>query len=684
MLLAGACAEKYDIPVRPEDDGSVEGKTVAVEFTVPVPAETRGAMGFNPILDGDMYVAVFNKNQVLKQFAKADFIGAVPGTNGTTGKFRVDLSMSKSWRSVHFIANCPVTEPTEIVGEADVLSSIATTNGDAAYWQRFVLPDGIDGYTYAGGRLNTYPWFTGNDSGFTYSGSSYSYVSSGNTITVNIGDYIKRNGEKILTGSGYFASQEVQDMMASVPLVRNFARITVTGATGGNFTPTRFALAYTPTAGYVAPNDHAKNTADQNWGFVSSYLPGSITTTLPEHADIAATGYAPAMPATAVISNVCPTTFINVGDPDDNGAYMYERCADLKGQPATCILVCGTLDGVADRWLKIQIADPDGSYFNIYRGVTYKVEIGQVTGTDGYATAQEAFDGAPVGDISAAPETANLTSVSDNKGSTLTVDAIDYVSLSTETVFRVLLYRLKHDSNPAPTADVTLVHSNLTSSPAISEVSAGQPYTDGTAVTLPNGVEVTPQTPDSEGGWYYSIVTLTGAQAGVKKLGKVSVKGPTKINSQKFLERVVSYHVLGSQELTLGVTPASISSASGQQVTLGITIPQDLGYSMFPLIFKIESDQNNLNPVTALNNGINLPVESGVSYFDATKQSFYFLYTVDYSDYYDVETKQYHNVKSLVFKTTKTSTNPVRIAVTDKGGYFKTDEAHAVISVAVN
>lgn len=552
--------------------------------------------------------------------------------------------------------------------------------------QRIVLQHGIDGYTYAGGHLNTYPWFTGDDSGFTYSGSSYSYQSSGVIITVNTGDYIKRNGEKILTGTGYFASQEVQDALASVPLVRNFARITVTGATGGNFMPTRFALAYTPTAGYVAPNDHAKNTAAQNWGFVSNYLPGTIATTLPKYADIASTGYVPPMPATASISNVCPTTFINVDDPADNGAYMYERSADLKGRPATCILVCGTLNGAANRWLKIQIADPDGTYFNIYRAVTYNIEIGEVTGTDGYATAQEAFDNAPVGDISAAPETANLTSVSDNKGSTLSVDAIDYVSLSTETVYRVLLYRLKHEggTNPNPTADVTLVHSNLTSSPAISAVSAGQPYTDGTAVTLPNGVEVTPQTPDSEGGWYYSIVTLTGAQAGVKKLGKVSVKGPTKINSQKFLERVVSYRVLGSQELTLAVTPASISSAAGQQVTLGITIPQDLGYSMFPLIFKIETDQNNLNPVTAWNNGINLPVESGVSYFDATKQSFYFLYTVDYSDYYDVQTKQYHNAKSLMFKTTKTSTNPVRIAVTDKGGYFKTDIASAVVNVTVN
>jgi len=668
MLLAGACSN-YDMPVRPEDDGSVEGKMVSVEFTVPVPPETRGAMGKNPILDGDMYIAVFNRNQVLKQFAKATFLGTIPSTNGTLGRFEADLWMSKSWRSVHFIANCPVTEPSGIMGEAAVLSSIYTANGDAAYWQRFVLPNGIDGYTYEGGELNTtnFPWFTGDPTVFTYHTGYYTYISSGNEIRVNIGDYIKRNGEKILTGTGFFASQEVQDALASVPLARNFARITVTGATGGNFVPTQFALAHVPTAGYVAPNDGAKNTFEENWGFVSNYLPGTIASTFPNHDGVALTGYVPPMPAAASISDVCPTTFVSVSDPNDNGAYMYERSDDLQGEPATCILVQGTLNGVANRWLKIQIADPDGNYFNIYRGVTYNIEIGVVSGTDGYATAQEAFDNVPVGDISAAPETANLTSISDNKGSTLTVSAIDYVSLSTTVSCRVLLYRLRHNNDPSPTANVTLEYTNVTSAHAITSVEAGLPYTDGTPITLPNGEVVTPQPPDGEGGWYYSVVTLSPAEPGVKKLGRVTVKGPTLINPQKFLERVVSYRVMGTQ--TLGLA----AGTSGTNKTITITLPEDLGYSMFPLIFKIEAEQNNLNPVTA-----NLPVETGPSYFRPGDSSFYFLYTLDYSDYYDGTT--YDKTKTLIFKTTNSIT-PIRVSVTDKAGYFKTDEASAVVTI---
>ena len=47
-------------------------------------------------------------------------------------------------------------------------------------------------------------------------------------------------------------------------------------------------------------------------------------------------------------------------------------------------------------------------------------------------------------------------------------------------------------------------------------------------------------------------------------------------------------------------------------------------------------------------------------------------------------TNTYTNVKNLVFKTTKTSTNPLRIKVTDKGGYFKSDDGSAVVKVTVN
>ena len=111
VLLAG-CAEESLLPA----PGTTEGKKVQVEFAVPLPPETRGAMAFNPILDGPMYIAVFDKNQVLREFVPASYVGTVPNTNGTTGQFRADLSMANGWRSLHFIANCPVTAPAVEAG----------------------------------------------------------------------------------------------------------------------------------------------------------------------------------------------------------------------------------------------------------------------------------------------------------------------------------------------------------------------------------------------------------------------------------------------------------------------------------------------------------------------------------------------------------------------------------------
>ena len=687
MLLAGACSKTLETPAPlVSEDGTVEGAKVTVDFTVPIPPQTRGAMGKNPILDGDMYVLVFNKNQVLKDFAKATLqeVSARPSKNGEEhlGTFTVELNLAKAWRSVHFIANCPIAErPSVSVGEAAVLGSIVSTNGDAAYWQRYVFEDGIDGYTYAGGRLAGKPWFNGNDN-FTYAPDeqSYSYPDDGKTITVNKGDYIDRNGLKILTNRGYFASQEMQDALDKIPLVRNFARITVSKGTGSNFTPSAFALAYTPTAGYVAPNDVTKNTLAENWGFVSSYLPATVKTTLPTMSGVASTGYVPNMPASADISATAPKTFVSVDNPDDNGAYMYERSADMQGKDATCIIVKGALDGVTgDRWFKIQLADADGAYFNVYRGVTYNIAIGTITGSDGYATAAEAFANAAVGDLSDSPETANLTEISDDKGTTLTVSSIDDFSLEGSTTYKVLFYRLKQEGvTPSPTNSVTLTVQHISAHHAIAtDGLTGQPYNGTGTITLPNGVVSASTPPDDEAGWYYAVVPLTGSES-TTKLSKVIVEGPTKANPEKKLKRTVSYRVLTTQKLGLAATP--ISPATGHQTTLTLTLPQDLPYSMFPLIFKIEADQNNLNPVTA-----NIPVEAGSTTFDGqTKQTFYFLYTVDYSDYYKVATNTYTNVKNLVFKTTKTSTNPLRIKVTDKGGYFKSDDGSAVVNVTVN
>lgn len=690
MLLAG-CAEESLLPA----PGTTEGKKVQVEFAVPLPPETRGAMAFNPILDGPMYIAVFDKNQVLREFVPASYVGTVPNTNGTTGQFRADLSMANGWRSLHFIANCPVTAPAVEAGEAAVLNSIVTTGNQGAYWQRIVLENGINAYTYKGGILNVanFPWFNGDPSHFTYApgNQSYSYTDGyGNTFTVSIGDYIQKNGTKVLTGEGFFASEELTNALSNIPLVRNFARVTVSAAAGSNFTPQRFALAYTPTAGYVAPNDNRKNTFADNWGFVSCYLPGALSsaTTLPDFPTVLATGYIPYMPGNAEITKTLPTTFVEM-TAADNAAYMYERPQNLMGQNPTCLIVGGTLSGVTgERWFKIQLADHNSAYFSIFRGVVYNIAIGTITGSQGYATPQEAFDHPALGDISGTPGLLKIPSISDNMGpdeSTLTVNSTSFFNIGPNPVYRVLLYRLKHKGatpeNQTPLVILTL--KNFTSKPAILSTTPAKPVED--LSSLPAGVTM-PVPPDANGGWYYSVVQLAPSEEGIVKMCEIAVKGPTKLNPQRYLERIVTFRTFPPLK-ALPQATSPITSAAGQEITLTLTLPKDLSLSMFPLRLKIESDQNNLNAATDATGAQLTPgliAETGNSYFNPTKQSLYFAYTVDPDDYYDLNTQVYTNVKQLKFKTTKTSANPIRIAVTDKDNYFSTAAADAVVTVAVN
>lgn len=759
-LVAGACAKTLELPFDPGMDGTEEGPKVTLTFSVPVDPQTKGAMAKDPVLDGDMYIAVFNKNQVLKEFVKAELEGAAPTQNGEEYKatFTAELTMSTGWRALHIIANCPVSEPTVRVGEAAVLNSFITENGEAAYWQRYEL-DNIDGYKYAGDKLGSHSWFTGGESSFTYSGTegnySYTYTSSGNTITVNPGDYIKVSGEKILTGEGYFASQDIQDKLALVPLVRNFARVLVAKQEGSNFIPKVFTLIYTPTAGFVAPNDNTKSSSvelSDYRGFVPKYFADAVQSNELTYEYVydkdAPTHYFPGMPATATITNTGgdddypaytaqaltgsrTDAYINVErtDDGDNAAYMYERSSHLGGQSATCILVGGEYTGASDKekddqgltWFKIQLADADGNYFNIYRGVQYKIEIGKIEAV-GYASPGEAFKNVPLGDVSNSPETSNLTSISDNKGTVLTVSYIDYVGMEQDGYtspdndgigeYKILLYRLTYTDSEGnktyPGNKVELSVSHPSSNHAVTVdadaiTTGSMDGLDGGKIPLPSGKTIhidenttqdyiQPDLPDPDGGWWYAIVPLA-AQDGNKYASFLTVKGPTLANENKTLERKVSYRVLGTQELTLSVSPHLSSEASGVDAKLWIKLPIDLGYSMFPLIFKIEAEQNNLNPKASENKDsdgktINLPVETGASYFSGTP-SFYFLYTVNYSDYYDASNGKYLDAIPLTFTTTKDWTagggsNETYISVTDKNGYFSTDPAKATVLVEVD
>ena len=647
FLSAAACTKALEEPVDFFTDDLEEGPLVTVEFSLP--PVTKGTMAHDPTIT-TIHVAVFNQAGVLKQFEKAKLANTenlINGNNTTDGNptYSVEIHMSSKKRILHFIADSPIDTYEALIeaagtsGEDVILNALTTSGGATAYWQRVEL-DKIDAYTYKGGVC---PYWADT----TEESVSYSYTENNQTITVYAGDYIKRNGHKVLDGTGYFQSDYVAGKVANIAFIRNFAEITVSKATSGNFTPKKFALVNVPKAGYVAPYDSKKGQ------FCTAY---TGTETL-SHSAIYDTSY----PGTLVggIDPSLPTSFIDLTSTATGAvktAYMYERTIPNPQQPATCILVAGEFnengaqkDSDGNTWFKIEIADETGTYFPVYRGISYDIKIGAISGTKGYASAQAAYNADPIGDISGSVTTATLEQISDGKGTTLWVEYIDYVATEAET--KTIYYTMYYQ----PTAGGTITY--LTNNVNLSVSHPDDNYKAITSEAVTGSQYSGTGTPDDTKTWYVATVPLDESGSAAKH-SVLHVEGTTPAaTGSKKMYRDVNYRVMGTQHFQNGENVLKASplptEASGEMTTLTIYLPSDLGFSMFPLTLRIEAQNGNFTTVDGL------PVESGPSLFNTStsqKNAFYFLKTIEYEDYYNAATGVTTTAFQTRFKTTRDGT----------------------------
>ena len=690
LLAAVGCSKEQGIVDNPESSEFPEGAMVTVNFSVPAPAETRAGMANEPIIE-NIKVAVFNAAGLLKEYTDAEPIGSYATQNGVWYKYKVRLLLSSTERRLHFIANGPAT--IENGTESVVIRGLVTENGAAAYWQRVVLTDGVTPFAYPGG-VYTYTWYDENNviQHATYGTEGGVSYTDSNNKTVNVGDYVQENGDKVVDGTGYFASVATSDALAKIPLVRNFARIAMIDDKTDNtvtFHPIRYRLINIPTKGSIAPYDSKAG------AYVQPYLDAYEKVSsdyLFKYNDIFNWGYQAEMPAGATLATLTKDDLqdedgvpiegmfkqVNVqssaSDPIDFDAltyeYMYERPLPTAENAATCVLVEGTLTDTQEhanagkRWFKIEVTDLDGKNVPIYRDVTYVMKIKSITivGTPGWATPWEAYNNKSVGDVSTSAETATLTQISDGKGTTLWVDFIDYTSVEPDGTTVPIRYKLTYNDQSL-TSSVTLRIDNSDAlDPAITVTSlTGEAYS-GT------------DTQDGQSGWYVAQVPLA-AQGALMKKSTLHIEGGTGAsNGSKVLFRNVDFRVIPSQKFGLEVDPTSIPNGVGQEVKLSITLPKDLGFSVFPLTIKIEPKAGNLNPVASKNKlgdeFISLPVEYGGSMFeDKTDNSFCFLFTVNFSNYNQATGSTY----DLYFSTIRGGENHTTIAVQDKKPYFELD-----------
>ena len=729
LLGAVSCTDLLDPSLRQTGQQVPDDAKVTLYFATPADVVTKapGDMASDPDITS-IHVFVFNKDGILVETAEAKNAETGAATFGKVTQngpdnakhWSVILTMSGSERRLHFIANLPKDSNgkylvPEAGSEASIFQSLATTYPAGAYWQRRVLTYGIKAYQYDGS--GTYQYITEEEitiedpntqTNTTYYPGQIVTVAVPNQEeelgeggsykdpdgqTVNEGDYINRDGYKIIKGTGFYAIEEIVE---KVPMIRNFAKIrvkstwtrTVNGSTQ-TFNLTQAALINYPAAGYIAPYD-PDQAADGYNHFVKEYV--DITgAAVPVAANLG--GYSVKIPSDGLLHTTVddpPTGEEIKTAKDDDGfivLYSYER--GLPTSNPVTLLVAGKWNNSGnDIWYKIELTDQTGKYFKILRDFTYDVTITGIEGDEGHGSLEAALAAGPVGDFSNSPETATLERISDDNGLTLWVSYIDKPILNAEIPaaetaegrYVTLLYtcfkgdnyfndtaidgddeghiRLTRQKHP----DYATLPYATAGSDEIPEVMEGYPH----VVTADDDVEV----PDESFEWMIVKFKLNKIQEGQGYLrSQIHVEAKVTqedVGYDKTLSRNVTYTVMPKQNFS----SVSASGLKNGQTTLTIKLPSNLTPSIFPMDLVIEDENNCLMPVG------NEPVESGKSTFTGRTNNYYFIKSIAYTDYYDVKNKQIKQDKyTVVLKTTRTvPTGGTKIHIYDKNGYFNVAE----------
>jgi hypothetical protein len=143
------------------------------------------------------------------------------------------------------------------------------------------------------------------------------------------------------------------------------------------------------------------------------------------------------------------------------------------------------------------------------------------------------------------------------------------------------------------------------------------------------------------------------------------------------LTRTVTVRVVKSINTTLTMNPEDVSNVAGAKTILNIALSDTLQSSMFPLEIYIEDTNHTLNPTgtDGAGNALTVPVKIGKSLKDNTTNSFYFVRTVNWSEYEPMrDAYKAGNTGAIVFHTEfKTLVDESETMVYVDNEYFSVD-----------
>ena len=652
-LLAGlvSCQQemKQDIQTLLPEADAVE-VTFNVQFPDPILVSTKASkMGEFPTKDGfNLWFCLYGAGDGYVQNwipAKLEETFPTSGSTITGGTYKVLLPLTDEKRIVHVIANPPSTAiPVSSDYIYNVMEKLVTKKGtddEASYWQEIILENGIQA----------------DDNGGTL-----------------------------------VPSRDLQNAFNDVHLVRNFARISVMEEDNpeseeyGKFSIKRWSLINVPDMAYVAPYDGSISNVTFPDGYtkIATYSDGAAIYDQLTLVD----KYPGYFPPETQIDEEFP------GDPDQYAGnyvtgntavqYMYERPLPTGTQKQSAVLI--EVEFTAEHpiviaynalhpdetvstltyWYKVELLDKDGQYMPFLRDMSYILKISGIQ-SEGKLTALEAFRDAYFGNISASLETASLNQLSDGK-STIHVDLMDYtfVSESGTVILKKseteasLFWFVPDDSDP---------HHYFASETGVCDIQvellrvAG--YDPAVTEIFPNHTDGSMQ------------VKLAATGSNVKKsIIRVSGRKGDNVatNVNKYIYREITINLMETQNFANGDNVTRIegtptTTGAGNEVDITVVLPKDLGSSVFPIQVRIEAENNSLSATSP-----DLPVTTGKSVFDPNRNTYFFVRTIEYSEYckLDPVTKKYVYVYEFPMKlyTSKPGDNSTEIDIRDMAGKF--------------
>lgn len=633
-----ACTEDLS-RICPNGSGSLaDGVEITLQFPDMTSVATRSIDdGNDPVLkDLDLYIFVFDGSSLLQTI----HVDHTEWDSQTANRIRftAHLPQTEGNAVIHIVAvddrGGAFTQQIDDISygiEDSVMPALYLTNDQDAYWQRIDLETPI-------------------------------------IVTVS------NESDPTLANIQGTEAKVKSKFEKPIPLVRNFAKITLSKDSGPNASATLsdfeikgWTIVNDLDAGSVVPWYSPSGVNDIYYPDYS-YSYGNAGSDMPDYADLSDLGYQGVSQTGASRRHTLDEG--KPGDINENGAtwglgdkYLYERKATV--QNPLYILLYGEYKGKGG-YYKIALAKRDDqtglvTEYNVLRNITYNIVIKDVT-APGYDTPADAATGPAFNNVSGDVTTKNMTQISDGVDK-LYVSFVNYVITQPNHVID-FKYRFVNDITGSKTPNndavrfktqgIGIALGNVIKAFGTNVVDgdAENSYTDQEAVVITErdgsewrNVMIKANDPSDELQIQTFTIYTEPANAGTASDGQTGIGLSRTVNlvlrnPWNFIRMEVfpGHWTDDSQwpDYDPDDAPSDpdvnyyVGSAIGAPLTIFWELPAGLPEAMFPLQFQIESDRQNIE-----NAGVgNAVVQSGPSLFSGVADSrISYIKTVNWQDY---------------------------------------------------